>query len=60
MKSATDRIIGLVGGLCFAMLAILVLGMVGLLVIGLWAFHPGVGVLALLVLATGAYLGWRE
>lgn len=57
--SATDRIIGLVGGLCFAMLAIFVLVMVGVLVIGLWAFHPIVGFLALLVLATGGYLGWR-
>lgn len=58
--SLSDRILGALAGVGGAILVIVGLCFAALMVILLWSVHPSVGIMAIIGIAYGAYLGWRD
>lgn len=55
-----DKFIGLIGGLAFALVALVIIAIVLAAIIGLWALHPAAGVVSAAVFLLGAVYGWRS
>lgn len=57
---SSNKIFGAIAGMLVGVLAIIGLGVAGLILVGLYAAHPALFSVGLVILAYGTVQGWRS